>query len=342
MNKSDLTFKFLFKIGLPNIIRNNSKDSFSVLCLHQISNKRNAFFDPISPDIFKELINYLDKYYEFTTFSNLHSSSSNKPKLVLSFDDGYKDFVEYAFPILFERKIPCNHNFVNCCLENNELIWTQRLNNIFQTEQKNNQFVKKIETFLERKIEKNELIVKLNQEVFLKMLDQRYNEKINFIQELELISDKLIHEEMMSWEDLISIHKTGLIEVGSHTYNHDSLNSISEYKAEELNIVDSLNQLSTNLNSQINILSLPNGKMSKNTFEICKKNGVKYILGIADNRNLLSLLENNEPKIIDRIYLVNESFEKTVLRTELFHSKIKKNKCKITQLKKLIEQNLIC
>ena len=64
--------------------------------------------------------------------------NTKKPKLIFSFDDGYYDFIEYALPVLTKYGLRCNHNVVNSCLNDNHVIWTQKLNDVFN-HLKNNQ-----------------------------------------------------------------------------------------------------------------------------------------------------------------------------------------------------------
>ena len=126
----DLFFKKLYNLGVCSLLRMSKKNSITVLSLHRISEERDFFFNPIKPSTFVKLLEYCCKYYEITTFEDVHKPSA-KAKLILSFDDGYYDFIEFAMPIMKKMGIPSNHNIVNSCANSNEVIWTQKLNDVF-------------------------------------------------------------------------------------------------------------------------------------------------------------------------------------------------------------------
>ena len=42
---------------------------------------------------------------------------------MITFDDGYRDFVFYALPILKKYDLPCIHSVVYECVDQNSQIW---------------------------------------------------------------------------------------------------------------------------------------------------------------------------------------------------------------------------
>ena len=129
-------FGFFNAIGATGFCRAQKKNKITILNLHRISPERDFFFNPMTPSHFETLLKYVSKHYTVVTISGLNElkvsdRTIDKPYLVISFDDGYYDFFEYALPLLVKYKLPCNHNIVNSCADKNEIIWTHRLNNIF-------------------------------------------------------------------------------------------------------------------------------------------------------------------------------------------------------------------
>lgn len=62
---------------------------------------------------------FIKKNYHITNFNNLEEST-RKPKVILSFDDGYKDFIDYAVPILKKHNIIVNQNIIPYCVKKNK------------------------------------------------------------------------------------------------------------------------------------------------------------------------------------------------------------------------------
>ncbi len=117
-----------FKVGLlklaSNPIRLRSRihrlaatNLITVLNLHKVSTRDNDFstWPPLDTKLFEALIIYLKHHYHITTFSKLLDASIDKPKIILSFDDGYKNFIEYAVPILEKHKVTVNQNVLPGC-----------------------------------------------------------------------------------------------------------------------------------------------------------------------------------------------------------------------------------
>ena len=111
-------FKLLYAFGVPSILRIGKSNQLTILSLHRVSPERDFFFDPIDPIVFRKLLKYVQKHYKVISFQELEDISiikSKKPLLILSFDDGYVDFYEYALPILtdfnfFQLKYWINEN----------------------------------------------------------------------------------------------------------------------------------------------------------------------------------------------------------------------------------------
>jgi peptidoglycan/xylan/chitin deacetylase (PgdA/CDA1 family) len=60
----------------------------------------------------------LVQHFHIVLFGELQSpAEGKKPRLILSYDDGYKDFLDFAAPILGKRRIRVNHDIVPGCVE---------------------------------------------------------------------------------------------------------------------------------------------------------------------------------------------------------------------------------
>ena len=71
----------------------------TVLNLHRVAPVDGSSYAPLAPALFEELLAFVTREFSVVTFGELGETSS-KPKLVLSFDDGYRDFVTHAVPAM--------------------------------------------------------------------------------------------------------------------------------------------------------------------------------------------------------------------------------------------------
>lgn len=89
----------------------------TVLNLHRVDDRRESAYETIRPDLFDELIGWLKQHFSIVTFAELDQARFVKPPLVLSFDDGYKDFIERVVPILEQHNVRVNQNIIPGCVE---------------------------------------------------------------------------------------------------------------------------------------------------------------------------------------------------------------------------------
>lgn len=83
-----------------------------VLNLHRVRPEANPFWEPLAPELFDELLSFVTPRFRVTTFGRLLEAGDGRPPLVLSFDDGYHDFIEYAVPLLAKYRVPANLNVI--------------------------------------------------------------------------------------------------------------------------------------------------------------------------------------------------------------------------------------
>ena len=113
----------LIILGNPSVLKHRVKaisaaNALTILNLHRVSQNDGSSYRPMEPSLFEELLVFLTKHFDLVTFSDLPGMpSSGRPKLILSFDDGYKDFIDVAAPILDKHRIRVNHNVIPECVE---------------------------------------------------------------------------------------------------------------------------------------------------------------------------------------------------------------------------------
>lgn len=325
MNK-DKVFDFLHSVGLSSVLRSTKKDQLTVLSLHRVSPETNYFWNPMKPSTFENLLKYLQQHYQVISINDIpgiKKSKKSKPFAVLSFDDGYYDFYEYALPLLKKYKLPSNHNIVNECAENNRVIWTQRLNFIFDHCMQNQLpvlFEYEEQHFALSDFNNNWMQCYLA--VYKWMLKQPVNVRTGLLMKQEAKFSISPAVKMMNWDQVAECAACG-VEIGSHTYSHDVISTITDEQVLHKEIVQSAIELGNKINRKINILALPNGEGNERLTKPLANAGIDYLLFVEDKINDLRKIGTGIMPVY-RINLVEESFPAMILRTELFHSKIKR------------------
>jgi peptidoglycan/xylan/chitin deacetylase (PgdA/CDA1 family) len=283
MKLKDLFFKYGYYLRLHRLFKMEQKrGTVTVACLHRINNGWDPLFPALKPGTFGKLVRLLKKEYEITNFTEINdrsiSSKWKKPALVISFDDGYRDFLEYCMPVIRKEKITVNHNVVVNCAETGQIIWTQRINNLLNHLAKTRQSLNIQFEDINLHQETGDNVFTLRRNLSQLLFTRPYPFIKKLIDALEAqYSFEQPANQMMNWDDIISCSRDG-IEIGSHTITHAGL---AEDQGEEYfkhEIADSRKIMEQKLGVAVESFAFPNGLAHPAAYDMAVKTGYKNIL----------------------------------------------------------------
>lgn len=106
----------------------------TVLNLHRVDDSAASEYEAMNPAVFDDLISWLRKAFTLTTFGRLAAVAyRDRPPLILSFDDGYKDFIEVVVPILRRYGVTANQNVIPGCMESGRPPYSVMLQDFIRT-----------------------------------------------------------------------------------------------------------------------------------------------------------------------------------------------------------------
>ncbi|MDR2835395.1 MAG: polysaccharide deacetylase family protein [Bacteroidales bacterium] len=296
----------------------------TILCLHKITDEIFPSWSGMPLKTFEKLLKFVNKHYEIVLPDKIENKKTKKPCLILTFDDGFEDFYINAFPLLQKYKTPAVLNIVVESIINEHQIWTQRLNDIIDSYEKNKQIIEiKTKNFNYSGIITKETAAQKALDLFLNLL----HENLDYINEILFqLENKLegspIKTKMMSVNQLKEVANSNSIEIGSHTMTHLNLKSIQNNDILDFEITKSKKILEEITAKTVNIFAYPNGMYSDNDLEIVKKAGYKYILLVNNQR--AEYYQNGEIKILDRILIYSNKHYKNLYRLFNLHNYIKR------------------
>src|ERR1700674_258658 len=94
---------------------------------HRVSEEIDKQWPPMRPMLFDEIIRTLLKNHKIICLEELLTSPdlrSSKTFATVLFDDGYKDNIEYAAPILKKNNCAASFYVVTDCIDRNIPTWT--------------------------------------------------------------------------------------------------------------------------------------------------------------------------------------------------------------------------
>ena len=292
----------------------------TILCFHKISPHKDSFYPAMHPDLFKQFCKFLNKKYTIITFralENLKQNKSDKPLLILTFDDGFQEFMEYALPILQKENIRAILNVITNSLDNNVSYGWQgcidaaRKKSHIELRSLAKNIGFEIVSNSRNEFEENFTLGFLN---FFLRLDKE--QCIEFEKEY-LKEDHLKLTKLLSWDDVKQLDRLGF-EIGSETHNHFSLPNLNQADL-HFELTHSKLRLETELNHLINIISFPFGKYNNLVLDQSKKAGYRYML-INDNR--LNSANNLAHGVFDRVLIYAKTIEQLYFQTTGLQGKV--------------------
>lgn len=222
---------------------------------------------------FEEQISFLAMNYCVVTLNELRIQEK-KPDLmpvVVTFDDGYKDNLVHALPILKKYNVPATIYVATSMTEGNGVVWwheswriLQKLNRL-EVEWKGKTLIWELRTFRQKRQCWFDLRC-----YFLELQREEQNELLSRMRNGKPPVD--LSNLWLSWEDLKALSREPLITIGSHGHNHENLMCLSETDARE-DIVKSKKLLEDHINKPVAHFCYPYGNVSEREIRLVRETG---------------------------------------------------------------------
>ena len=245
---------FLFYSGIiASKIKNQGRHNSLIIMYHRILLEDEAKCGVqagmyVKPDTFRIHLEFLKSSFCVVPLSSLlenklkDSSPDGKPYCILTFDDGWYDFYQHAYPVLKKYRLPATVFLPTDFIGTDNSFWTDRISYLLYKLNKqektkiiaagsNNKIINKIEHFkgpFEHRLEQT--IAKLKKyrlndiEEIISALATRWNCK-----------DFNPTRQFVNWGEVREMKKSGFVTFGSHTVNHHILTRLTDSEiADEL------------------------------------------------------------------------------------------------------------
>ena len=261
------SFLYLGEIFKKNNLFKAWKGRAAILCYHRVLPNLSALpidspflGHAVSTGRFEEQIKYLSENYKVVSLDEVGKSidqSKEEFLVAVTFDDGYKDNLVHALPILEKFKIPATIFVTTMYPDGNEWIWWMELWETLEDRQSLsvNFFDKHEEWKFRTSLDRKKCYSKLRNS-FIRL---DYDTRVAFMQEITGNMKRPQYSgNLLTWEDIRSLSTHQLIDIGAHTHTHPSLASLSYDGARE-EIFLSKEKLERQLNCSIKHFAYPFG-----------------------------------------------------------------------------------
>ena len=255
----------------------------TVLNLHQVSPHENPFWSPLKPEIFDDLLTFLKGNFEVVRFGEIAEKESEKPLAVLSFDDGYYNFYEYAAPILKKHALPANMNIIPSCVETGAPMWNIRLYDFLNSASRAQIDELDLPGF-ETRLAGDDFASKVRYGLaisrFLKNRPRAAREELWRSVEASIDASDFNRTRMMSREEIKEIAREH--EIGVHSFSHESM----EFEPDEF-FEDDFEKCARYFENELGLpletYAFPNGSYREAQIESLRAKGIRHILLVGED-----------------------------------------------------------
>lgn len=198
--------------------------------------------------------------------------------LAITFDDGYRDNLTLAVPLLRMLQIPATCFLVPGILSGDVIPWWERLAWAFSETQNDHVELERRRVVLRSDADRYAVFQKVAEQ--LKGHDRRHRESAvdDLVERLAPSGEYRAQDQFLDWDGARKLQKH--MEIGSHSMYHSIL-SRETTQAQHKDLADSRRQLADGLDTDIRLLAYPNGtKIDYNadTFAAAARAGYTYAL----------------------------------------------------------------
>ncbi len=233
----------LGKSGLADAIKPLFGGMGAILMFHHVGHRAPRYFGgndhlSIRPEFLHALLDEfrrecIDIVSIDEALKRIAKGNTKQPFVALTFDDGYRDNIETAYPILQAFKVPFTLFVCSGFVDRKICIWWLSLEQIIQANNSLDLLIdgEQYHFFCPTKNEKRQafaraarLLSSVNDDVLQGAMSRLYKDTGHN-------ALALVDEEMSTWHMLKKLNQDPLVTIGAHTVNHPFLPHLNEEKA---------------------------------------------------------------------------------------------------------------
>jgi len=276
------------------------------------------------PAQFEEQVSYLARNYSVLTFSRLERlwQSANLPEnaLIITFDDGYLDNYEVAFPILRRYRVPATFFLTTDYIGKRELFWWDRVYLWVTQTPKESLHLKVGSEFVAYKLGSAEVRRGVVRELLGLMKQVSDSERQGLLKQLAAECrvarcDTWNYQATMTWEQVQEMFRAGM-EFGAHTATHPILTKVEDVERLRLEIRESKRQIEAHIGRKVNCFCYPVGlreAMDQRVREVLKEEGFCFATSAIHGVNMAG---ESDPLALRRLWITPQD------RFEVFKAKL--------------------
>lgn len=222
-------------LGVPRGLVSRRHPAFQILSYHRVNDDRDPFFPSLPTEVFERRMAYIARAYRVLPVEELVERARREDlpwnALAITFDDGYRDTLTHAAPILAKYRLPATVFLTTGFIGTAEVPWFDRLAMAFKTTRATSYLAPWGDTLgLAGPADRLHAVDRMLD--YLKSIpdDDLRRTLDGLLQTLGVSDQKCFKNLMLSWDDVHALAGLGFT-IGAHTVNHPILSRVSLQRA---------------------------------------------------------------------------------------------------------------
>lgn len=215
--------------------RARRRPGFAILTYHRVNDEADPFLDSLSTEVFERQVAYVARYYTVLTVEDLveRMARDRLPRnaVAITFDDGYRDTLTHAAPILARHGVPATVFLASGFIGTADIPWYDRLALGFKLTREQAVTtpwgdalqLDTPEARLRSLRQSRGYLKGIPEETARQDLDR-------LVAQLGSIEQRYFKNAMLTWDDVHALAGLGF-SIGGHTISHPILSRVSPARA---------------------------------------------------------------------------------------------------------------
>ncbi len=234
-----------------------------ILYYHRVNDDNDPFFPAISTRLFDRLMRFVSRHYKVVGLAEmLNRLESGAPEqlMAITFDDGYRDNYQHAFPILQRYGLPASIFLNTGPIDSREPLWFEQL--ALALKKTDREFIE-LEVDIPRRFWTRNQAERLDantriQELLRRVPDTERRRRLDeILQQLNVQSDER-RSKMLTWDE-IRVMKAHGIDFGGHTVTHPFVSKLTPEQV-TWEATECKRRIESELQAPVEHFAYPNGR----------------------------------------------------------------------------------
>ncbi|MEL7338868.1 MAG: polysaccharide deacetylase family protein [Bacteroidota bacterium] len=300
-----LVFPAMLGLGAERWFFRASSLGYLILCYHGVYHRSSMPFNGrhIRTSVFEKHLRYFRRHFDILSLDDVfvrveEGRFAQRPTLALSFDDGYRNNLTYALPLLARYEVPATLFAITGILDGTQSrIWTDTLDMI-RVKLAGQSLQWEDQIFADKG---GQLYNEAGQSIYDYFQTYACGERDNRLarlakqQQLQawVMDQQIDFHRLLSPEELRQIDGSPWVSVQAHTYRHHDL-AFREAAEIRLELLQGKSALENLLQHPVETLAFPFGRYDQRTKAIAREVGYRQLLALRyqheEDRNEQDLL----------------------------------------------------